>query len=351
MLISPEIMGGSIMPNIPNYPKTGINYGLHLNIGYWHPSYKNNWSTFYNSPYIGVQIGHNSLGNKEIFGHQFSILPFIRIPIKKSFEIKLAYGIAYYTKYYNVDNNPENLFIGASLSWAFNLFIYKKWYLNNNMDLLLGAGFMHGSNGHIQLPNFGINSGVMSLALRYFPKGRELYLIIRQGVGTHELGGTINPIGGKNRIVSATGINMGWLFKRHILLRTGITYKQYRHYYHYIKKNKLEEYLNNSAWSSSALTATLGVEFLIGHCSMDIEGGINLVKPFFKTHYTIFENKDKFDEISKRLIAMRMGINLYAINTNKLPKHNLRIGAYINANMGQADYSELSVSYVRKLGK
>jgi len=40
---------------------------------------------------------------------------------------------------------------------------------------------------------------------------------------------------------------------------------------------------------------------------------------------------------------------LYAINTNKAPQHNVFLGAFINSNFGQADFSEITLGYMYSL--
>ena len=44
-----------------------------------------------------------------------------------------------------------------------------------------------------------------------------------------------------------------------------------------------------------------------------------------------------------------MGLKYYIINTKKKPKHNIYLSAHINSNLGQADFSELSLGYVYRL--
>lgn len=41
-----------------------------------------------------------------------------------------------------------------------------------------------------------------------------------------------------------------------------------------------------------------------------------------------------------------MRLKYYLWSTNNAPKHNTFIGAHINANIGQADFTELSFRYV-----
>ena len=40
-----------------------------------------------------------------------------------------------------------------------------------------------------------------------------------------------------------------------------------------------------------------------------------------------------------------MGLKYYLWSTTNSPKDNMYIGAHINANLGQADFTELSIGY------
>ena len=48
----------------------------------------------------------------------------------------------------------------------------------------------------------------------------------------------------------------------------------------------------------------------------------------------------------KRLISGRLGLKYYLIGTKKSPVNNLYFGVYLNSNLGQADFSEMSLGYV-----
>ena len=74
---------------------------------------------------------------------------------------------------------------------------------------------------------------------------------------------------------------------------------------------------------------------------MDVELGINLYKPF----YWKFNSSNQIATTSMKLIATRLGLNLYLLNTNKLPPHNIFIGANLNANLAKADFTEVSLGY------
>ena len=95
---------------------------------------------------------------------------------------------------------------------------------------------------------------------------------------------------------------------------------------------------------------------MLSHIGIELEFGLNLYKPIYKYDYELtngtIENgiyiKPKLDWYFdiKKTISSRLGLKYYLLNTNKSPKQNLFLGAFINANFGQADFSELSLGYV-----
>ncbi|MDE5420378.1 hypothetical protein L3073_16700 [Ancylomarina sp. DW003] len=106
------------------------------------------------------------------------------------------------------------------------------------------------------------------------------------------------------------------------------------------------DYIDSPSWNASNIYFHLGSEFLIGHFGLDIEGGLNLYKPFYKEYYETHGSSNELKYKLKKYFSSRMGLNFYIINTNKLPKNNFFIGANINANFGQADFTELNFGYM-----
>ena len=74
---------------------------------------------------------------------------------------------------------------------------------------------------------------------------------------------------------------------------------------------------------------------------------MNLHKPFYKQ----FSKGTDIGTKLREFFSSRVGANLYLKNTNKLPKHNLFVGAHINANMGKADFTEFTLGYSFSLKK
>ena len=150
----------------------------------------------------------------------------------------------------------------------------------------------------------------------------------------------------------------------------GIYYRFYKHYYDYIKNNeelvettypifKESPFLYASSYGLFGST-----ELLLSHFGVEADIGITISKPAYKVDWMLnqgydYENAEgetivvlgeltSYYEI-KRTISSRLGLKYYFITNDKNPKHNFYIGAHINANLGQADFTELSFGYVKRL--
>ena len=362
--IETELMGGKIVPNYSvNFPKSTIQSAIAINIGTLNTD-SSSWAKYYNYPETGLTFFGSNLGNNKIYGNQFSISPYIQFQLNKKpkpFYIKLAIGSSYFTTYFDSIKNTENVAIGSRFTWGFQAFLYKSIYHNNGVHLRLGGGYSHSSNGHTQLPNFGLNSGLISIAIQFYnpikviedlpiliskQKSKNLFINFRQGFGFHELGGTAEPIGGKKRAIHTSALSMGIIFNRHLKIRGGFAYRYYEQYHNYIKETESPDFIDNPTLSSSNIYFFIGSEFLMGHIGLDVMGGLNLYKPFYKEFNTVYEKNEGTKYLLKKLFTTRMGLNLYILNTNKTPKHNAFIGTHINANFGQADFTEFNLGYL-----
>jgi hypothetical protein len=102
-------------------------------------------------------------------------------------------------------------------------------------------------------------------------------------------------------------------------------------------------------WKASNVYYFIGVEFLYGHAGFNIEGGLNLYKPFYRAYNDTYLNNSGFIYFLKRNLNSRMGLKLYVKNANRMPKNNVFVGANISANFSQADFTDLCVGYVRSI--
>jgi len=365
--INPEYMIGKIIPMSNNsvFPKTGYQQVIAASIGFTNND-TTKWGKFYHQPEAGLMFLYSNLGNNDILGHQFGILPFINFKVfnqlKTPFNLRFAGGASYFTNRFDSLSNPTNEIIGAQFTWDVKVFLFKTLYKKNGFNLQLGVGFSHESNGHTRLPNLGINSPMFSLSGKLYNKKEDNYtsfkrtkrgnvtaknyfFTIRQGIGLHEQDETEGPKMGVLKPVYASSMSGAILFNKHIKLRAGFTYRFYEHYYDHIIDSNVVSLRDNPTKNASNVSFFVGNEFLMSHVSIDAELGFNIFKPF----YSEFNKGTKIGTTLQKKLLTRIGANLYLNNTNKLPKHNVFIGAHIKANMAKADYTEFTLGYTYKI--
>ena len=370
--IQPEILIGKVFPGHSNFPETDMQRILSVSFGKYVQDPDRVWSVFYNYPSIGVSVSYSHIGNNEILGSAYTVMPFIAISTSKkqahAFFVKLGIGASYFTKSYDPVENPRNLGIGSSVTWAFEASAHYNLFVSPRTSLSIGGGLIHHSNGHTQLPNVGLNSLLFSFSSRFYlqalnneqlngikkPKikrTKNYFISARNGFGIHVLGGAKGSTDNEKKAVYSLSISGGMILKQSIKLSTGFTYRFYQQYFDYLTTKNPSGYADETFWDASNLYFFVGCELFIGQVSMDSEVGINLYKPFYPEHSSEFEDDSSFKYWLKKTFVTRLGLKLYAINTSKNPKHNVFLGAHINANFGQADFSELSIGYVYRFDR
>jgi hypothetical protein len=365
--IEPAYMFGKVLPMSTGFtfPETTFQHAAALNIGVVNKDTAK-WGKYYNSPESGVMLLYSTLGNNEVLGHQFGILPFVSFRVfnklKSPLQLKIGAGASFFTHRFDSIGNPQNEIIGSQFTWDVKFFLYKSIYKNNGFNLKLGAGFSHESNGHTRLPNLGVNSPMASISGQFYNKKednhfkptrikrqnespKKYYITIEEGLGFHEQDETEGPMMGELKPVYSADLSAAILFNKHIKLRGGFTYRYYQTYYDHIIQTNDTSLINDPNSNSSNLSFYLGNEFLMGHVSIDMLLGVNLHKPFYEKYNP---STAIGTTLQKRLLT-RIGANLYLINTHKLPKHNVFIGAHIKANMAKADYTDITIGYTFNL--
>ncbi len=364
--VSSELMVGKIVANYKRFPGSTMRSSVVLNFGTFLNDTSSHTHRYFHFPHVGWSLGISDLGNKENLGMEYSLVPYISLNASKGFRhalnFKFGLGASYFTRMYEEETNRYNRAIGSSFTWTFQAFLNYHLLLSERCSIQIGAGFWHSSNSHTQLPNYGLNSAMASIGFQYYlsginpdlkinrnePKlGKQRFYQLRFGSGLHEFGSTEKPIGGPKYPVFTLAGDYGFLYNQQLKFYGGLFYRYYASYYHYIKNNSPDE--KHPVWHASNINFHLGLEYLLGHVGMNIEGGINLFKPFYSEFFDLYEGQGDFREFRMSTFNTRLGLNLYLKNTNNNPRSNLALGAHINANFGKADFGELGLTYVRRL--
>src|SRR5690606_35286762 len=173
-----------------------------------------------------------------------------------AWSFKLGLGGSYYTKPFHEQENPGNKMIGSAINFTFLAFLYHNFWLPDRSALKIGAGFWHSSNAHTQIPNYGINSALLTVAYtRYLgwvdsdlkrtkPEHRSVNVFVqsRAGVGIHEFAGSISPVGSPKRPVYTYAAGVGRLYSGQLKVYTGLLYRYYQSYAEHFQGGGNQEY-------------------------------------------------------------------------------------------------------------
>ncbi len=354
--------------SIPSYEiNTGQKPQLVFGMSYEHKNNDNSieWQSILKNPTTGVSLYYANYGTKTK-GSSISLIPFVAFhPLKnQKWTTKFGMGISYFDTKYHPINNVNNKAISSDFTWAIQGIVYYDATFNN-IDLRLGLGAFHHSNGHTKLPNQGLNSALFSVSTAFDLKNKKQkknntvfdkltvkkysnkFYGVRFGNGIQ----TFLFENSKLKNIYSASINGGVFYKNVVKLSLGANYRFYEHYYDYIVENNTEPYIKKPKWNASSVYLSVGVEVMLGYVGIDWEGGLNVHKPFYKEHYKLqnFNNTTKYT--LKKMFLGRLGMKLYVINTKKKPKNNIYLAAHINSNLSQADFSELSIGFTRNIFK
>ncbi len=378
--VLPEISIGKTMEANTGFPERELHKSLFVSFGSYSNSSNQRWAKELKYPKTGISFGISDFGNLDKIGIAYTVMPFIEIGLFKKrsdrWNVSFGMGGAYISEQYNPDTNPFNLAVTTKINWSFRSFLYYDILHKRNTNWRLGIGYAHFSNGHTRLPNQGLNSFLVNVstligkqpqtdsaeeATHKSEKNRttENYFSFRSGIGQNVLSRIFND----KKEVYSVALSGGKIINQTFKFGGGVYYRFYEHYYDHINENKqliseqVPEYRENPYRYATNFGFFGSAELLIGHVGVEFDLGINVYKPFYKIEWQLSQGYffngeyarlgelDWYYEV-KRTVSSRLGIKYYLLNTYKSPKNNLFIGATINANLGQADFSEVSLGYV-----
>lgn len=364
-----------------DFPSLSPQQGILFSIGSTNNDERQEWKRQLNYPETGVVFSYVSLGNSTQLGNAYSIIPYIDFKVMQKwssrYDLKIGLGASYFPTIYDEIENPNNKAISTHFTWAFRSNLYYELVRSENYKVKLGLGYFHNSNGHTRLPNNGLNTFLFSVNSQFNFSKKEIvvtensnrssdqtsqrYFTTRFGLGQRVLSKYTND----SKDVYAFSASTGKIINKTFKYGYGMYYRLYKDYYDYINENGTlvaelyPEYRDNARWNASNIGVFGSGELLLSHFGIEFELGINLHKPSYKFDWQINEEKYvdgiyQLGELNwyyniKKTISSRLGAKLYAINTNKAPKHNVFLGAFINSNFGQADFSELTLGYMYSL--
>ncbi len=365
------------------FPDVGLHQAWFFNFGSYQNTNTNEWAYRLKQPKTGVSVAFARYGHDDILGYSVSVMPNIELQLGSSnFGMHLAFGAAYFNKKFDLDENLFNEKIATQLNYSYRTMLFYNMSKKQKANWRIGIGYYHQSNGHTRFPNQGLNSFSASISseLAYTPDrikdpflenqsftdSKNFYISARRGIGMN----AFTEVQNDRRPVHITSVSAGFIVNKTYKFGIGVFHKFYRHYYDYINLGEdlipdYPELTDHPYINASAIGVSAIGEFQLNHIGMEVELGFNISKPFFKIDYIInsgYSYTESYPGVGsvdfrvlgeldgfykfKRLVSTRMGLKYYVIGTEKDPTHNIYIGAHINANLGQADFSEVSLGYV-----
>lgn len=352
---------GKIVRNYRDFPEHSASFIHELHIGivtngdkYWHH--------LYNFPEIGAAILYSNFGNDQVLGQNVAVIPNITFSPSsyKRFNVKvtLGMGLAWFNKPFDAETNIDNRLIGSSITNMSMASFYIHQRLNKSFDLQIGWSAFHCSNGHYQVPNYGLNFPSIDIGLKYRPNGDykiaprtrnyerrgPLKFNIRMGMGIHEFAGTNGPVGTPKWGIYTSSIYASKRYGPVSNLHCGFSVKYYNDFYNIIVRDSI--YDSHQHIKASVFTFFLAHELMIHKIGFLVQGGLDLYNPFYNEWHDITNSDNTIFTYLESITSTRIGIQYYFFDPKMNTSKNVFIGVYAKANFGKADYVGMNLGFV-----
>jgi hypothetical protein len=325
----------------------------------------NSWNTAFGTPTSGISILHAQFGNQRVLGQAIGLIPTLRFERWKNqirWSIRAGFGIAWFSKPYDANANPENLVIGSSFANMSTCQIGFAYPLGKKLRVNAGISFTHCSDAHVAVPNIGANLIGGYVGFAWCKKSLELSDFHQKKIsknldkrwvsgisailGIHEFPGTIRPIDGPLYFVFGENIFIQKEIRNHRILSIGLNHHVYRAYADYIKTQELFGTSDQLKWKSHNLVFYLGYEWCYGHVSLFVQAGANLYAPFIHKINEVWD-MPKHGPLY-RYTANKLGYRFQLYNAEQKYQHDLNpfLSLGVKSNGGTADFLELSIGTV-----
>ncbi|NJM15512.1 MAG: hypothetical protein HC896_09210 [Bacteroidales bacterium] len=320
------------------------------------------WHHLYNFPQVSVSFYHGSLGSEKVLGQNFAIIPGVTFNTWKNrpwqVHTSIGAGLAYFSKPFDQETNFDNRAIGSSVTAMATAGLYVDYNLARHMDFMLGASVIHCSNGHYQVPNYGLNLPSVMLGLRYrpnkvycfvgqkpdyLPRGPLKYNI-RAGLGAHEFAGTDIPTVEAKWAVYTADFYVSKRYGPVSNVHCGLAVKYYNGFYNKIKQDEL--YLKNQHLKAGVLTLFLAYELMIHKFSLVAQAGIDVYNPFYHHWFALTHSGKNISYFLESVTSTRVGVQYYLFDPKMNASNNVFIGTYVKANFGTADFVGINTGLV-----
>lgn len=129
------------------------------------------FNAYYPRHQWGVIFNFSPLSSPENLGFALGITPYIDISLsnknRNAFYFRLGSGLAYIQKPFDIETNIKNQVIGTHFNNITDLQFKYKFHLSDYLEVRLGVGLQHFSNGSFTRPNLGLNIPHFTTGIKY----------------------------------------------------------------------------------------------------------------------------------------------------------------------------------------
>jgi hypothetical protein len=351
------VYGTYVAPNYSQLPpiKPGLTGEIAFGRKYGNES---DWAEYYNYPSIYGSIFFGFPGNHEL-GYFAGIGPQLllskNITEKIDFNLKLGVGLAYHTNPYHLVENPVNMLVGSHFTAIANADLCLNYQINAQNSAGFSIGAFHFSNGHVVLPNIGLNMPSIGMFYtRHFDEIKTLNENIKPNsntdyqfkkfisvsAGVHEYGSSTKPANGPKYLIKSVSFGISKnknIANKHYF---GVNLMHYNSFQKFIIDQELN--IGNTFLKSSAANIFWGHEYSFGKFGFYTELGIDIYKPFYRYFVTIYGDKFGAKDIIKSINSNKIGLRY---TSNLVENTKLIYGINLKVNMAQADFIEIFCSF------
>ena len=318
------------------------NTGFRLKYAFSAPEHSEE-ARIFRDAYQGIGIGYNDLnpqlGNPlSVFLLQGARIASLSNRLSLNYEWNL--GLAFGWHPYNEETNPDNKVIGSRITAYIGLDFYLRWIMSRHVDLNLGVGVAHYSNGNTQYPNLGLNTAFLNLGASYYIGRKANHLLHRHEVAppvSHDIsydlivygawrqrGGYENGypflLNGKTAVV---GFNFNPMYRLNHWLKLGAsldgTYDRTANIYYdvdYIDPDYNDQYRRPSTAKQMTLGMSARAEFTMPYFAINFGIGKNFLN-------TEGEFGGMYEVLALKInITRRSLLHIgYSLNDFHTPKH------------------------------
>lgn len=358
---------GIVRENFYHFPPHGSAYIASISLIEVLPAYFSKRVIPFNFTSKGSVFNVVTYGNNYELGFSLNAVRFAELKLLNTrffdLQFRIAGGLGFVNRTWDAEKRPNNVGMSLPINFSGQVYLFSNFKIHPKWFLYAGGGFFHVSNGHVHLPNFGLNVLSTTVGLRFnyrqapefVPQSKfKPYNLLGGsfGIGLQEYGDARIAFVPGSKPVYQANIFAGRRLTEYVQLNIGLAAKTFTHYYEQSIAEGVEPYASSPFKSASGVFAFISSNFIFGNAGAHFSLGYNLIKtPFYDYFFDNYVRKKDPYKFLDSNFSNRYGFFYSTKKLFKLNNAEMKIGLYINGNYFDADFTEICVSYAGIFGR